>query len=138
MIVTKNVITPVFRQVKTVERGKPTKLTELQLNYGFQIEKEQKRAETITKRVLKNNLVARNSDLWLIFLCWLQQGIMKEEKGVFSVKKEKISDLIKPESITRARRTINYELNQYLPTDPQIITKRRIKQECMKERYNQK
>ena len=64
----------------------------------------------LVNEVLEQKLIARNNDLWLIFLCWLKQRKAKliefnGKKGIF-IEKENLPDLELPSSITRERRTI--------------------------------
>ena len=84
----------------------------------------------LVNNVLKEKLIARNNDLWLIFLCWLKQGKLKQvnlngKRGLF-LNKEDLLDLELPSTITRERRTIQNKELRLLPTDEKVINQRKI------------
>lgn len=105
----------------------------------FDTEEESRKAFELTEEVLSEKLVARNEDNWLNFLVWQKQGAIKQitfggQDGFF-VPFSKMFELIHAESITRARRVINYEQHKWLPTDEKVL-RRRSKEKRMKIIYS--
>jgi hypothetical protein len=85
--------------------------------------KDVQNTEELVKQVLEEDVEARNNDKWLILMIWQKmQGIK-----VF-IPYQQVNDLIPAETITRCRRKIQNTNGEYLPTDPDVIKKRNIKQ----------
>lgn len=94
-----------------------------------------KKLKGIVEEVLKNFRIARNDDNHLIFLVWLMQGtaaslVNSPHGDGFFINRKSI--LFSPSSITRLRRHFNYKENKYLPTDPDVLRRRRIREEIIK------
>lgn len=114
------------------------------VSQGIQIEtnlsEDLKKAASVVERVLEKHQIARNNDLWLIMLTWVaQKGAVRiehEENEGFFIPFEAFDKLLMPESITRSRRFLNYEENKYLPTDPEVLRKRRLREEKFKEEFS--
>ena len=73
----------------------------------------------------------RNCDTCLIFSYWNRFSPVMT-RILFSVESER-HKLTAIESITRARRIIQNTLELWPPTDPDVIKKRRIREEAIKE-----
>lgn len=103
---------------------------------------EFRRTKEAVERVLKEVERARNDDHYLI-LCVLQrQGekITGEydqqlKKTVIVWRIVDLKSLASFETITRCRREIQYNEGKYLPTDPEVAMKRRIRAETVREYY---
>lgn len=88
-------------------------------------------AKRMVRKVLKEHLRARNSDLWLLFTIWTQ------EQGIdIKVPENAVNDLILPETIRRVRQQIQNTEGKYLPTDPQVMYSRKIKEEVLRRYYS--
>ena len=102
----------------------------------YEVEKELKSAEGFVEEVLKKELIARNSDVWLLFLVWLRQGLAKyvevDGKHGYFVPIQNLRNLIPAETITRVRRVLN-EQGKYLPTDPKVQARRKTRERQFKE-----
>ena len=110
------------------------------IDYDINVAEELKEASTVVEKVLSKHKVARNNDLWLIFLCWHRQYLIKKinfrgEEGFF-IPIGNFNNLLMPSSIVRARRLLNYNYGKYLPDDPQIIEKRRIREVKFREEFS--
>lgn len=81
------------------------------------------------KEVLKNSRSSRNNDLNLILEVWRRQGVK------VSYTERELELMFNPESITRARRVVQNEEGEYLPTDPSIAIKRNINFEKLTNYY---
>ena len=116
------------------------------IDFDFKANEMLKETKSVVETVLKYNKIARNNDLWLIFLTWKAQNLItkinhknpqspKETEVGFFVPISAFHDILMPSSISRARRFFNYEQKKYLPDDPQILQKRRVFEEKMKDHY---
>jgi len=92
---------------------------------------EQATVQRLVEEVLQESQRARNNDLWLLLQYWQKKQYIK----VF-IPFEKIGEMTAAESITRARRKIQNTEGKLLPTDPQVLIKRKIKEEALKEYYS--
>lgn len=81
----------------------------------------------LVEEVLEEDTHARNSDLWLIIQIW-----QKKQKIKCFIPFEELPNLASPETITRCRRKLNEE-GKYLPTNPQVLERRGIRQEEFRE-----
>jgi len=119
--------------------SRPTEIFEDKTELSEDFYEAQKDTYNLVNSVLKESIIARNSDIWLMFLCWTKQGKIKltehnNKKGFF-INKENLMDLEKPSTIFRERRVIQNNENRLLPTDPKIIKERKIKQSEFKKYY---
>ena len=90
----------------------------------------------LVRTVLEKYQEARNNDFFLVYLClrellkprginlpYVPYSIIKEFSGV-------------TETITRARRWFN-ERGEFLPTDPEVLEKRRRKEKIYKQYFGE-
>ncbi len=94
---------------------------------------------SLVESVLNKKVLARNNDLWLMFLCWFKQGLIKQtefhgKKGFF-IQRENIPDLELPSSIFRERRIIQNKENRLIPTDEKVLKQRKIQTKELKRFY---
>ena len=89
---------------------------------------ENNKTKVLVQEVLLNDNKARNSDLWLLLQVWRKQGIR------IYVNYEDLQYMIPAETITRHRRKFN-EKGEYLPTNLEVIQKRKIKQDFLHSYY---
>jgi hypothetical protein len=88
----------------------------------------------LVEKVLREHEEARNNDFYLVYLCLKE---LLKPKGIYlpyipyKYLKE-FSGIT--ETITRARRALN-EQGLYLPTDPEVVQKRRRKQNVLKNYF---
>ena len=76
----------------------------------------------MVESVLAEDIQARNNDLWLILQIW-----QKKQQVKCFIPYTELKKMITPESITRCRRKLN-EDHRYLPTDPKVIRRRRLRE----------
>lgn len=86
------------------------------------------KTNVLVGEILSNDNRSRNSDLWLLLQVWRKQGIR------IYVNYEDLQYMIPAESITRVRRKFN-ENGKFLPTNLEVIQKRKIKQEFLHSYY---
>ncbi len=94
--------------------------------------------------VLEDSERARNCDKWLILKCLCLQGqdvevINKESQTIswlFTI--EELGRIKSFETLTRCRREIQNTDGCFLPTDPKVINKRRIREDVIKRFYGDK
>ena len=83
--------------------------------------------------ILERKEQARNSDKYLIWYYWKYEEQI-DSLDNFGEFKEGTSS----RSIIRARAEIQNDEGKYLPTDPEVIRKRRIKENRIREYYSKK
>jgi hypothetical protein len=92
-----------------------------------------KRAEIVyrnVEEVLKTEELARGNDNWLLFKYWVRfDGL-----NIYFFYYDCVKNLTSAESITRARRKIQ-ETGRYLPDDPLILIRRRVKAQVVRNMY---
>jgi len=86
-------------------------------------------AKTMIEQSMDEELRCRNDDMWLCLRVWLKQGIR------ITVEPEDIPNMINPETIIRNRAFIQNKENKLLPTDVNVIIRRKIKEDALKEFY---
>ena len=91
---------------------------------------EQRQTKMLVKEILKEDARTRNSDLWLCLQVWIKKQNIK-----LLIPPEQIKEMITPETITRARRVIQNDDNDFLPTDPQVMIRRQFKEAVLKRFY---
>jgi len=84
--------------------------------------------KTIVEEVLAEDPRTRNDDLWLIIAVWQK----KQHIDCF-IPYDRLREMISPESIRRVRQKIQNEENRFPPTDPKILTRRRRKEQKIRE-----
>lgn len=102
---------------------------------GFRSMKE------LVRHVLKESARARNEDSWLILKCLEARGVLIVQKDE-NLKEEavlipysSISEIGSFETIRRVRQEIQNTDGDFLPTDPAVLVKRRIREEAIREYY---
>lgn len=81
--------------------------------------KELDKVKDLVEEALEDEF-ARNSDIWLILKIWKGQGLR------FHCEVP-VSDLVSPESIRRSRQLFQSS-GLFVPTDPEVIKKRKIRE----------
>ena len=88
------------------------------------------KAKDLVLQTLEADTTTRNSDLWLILQTWRLQGIK------IYVNYKDLPKMITPETITRVRRKIQNGEKRFLPTDPEVMRQRRIRQSELTSFYS--
>lgn len=116
------------------------------IDYAEEIAEELNEVKAIVESVLSQSQIARNNDDWLLILSFVKskKANFINHNGVegFFIPKSNIGLKPKAESITRARRLINYDQSRpiekrYLATDETIL-RRRLKEEGYKKLFGEK
>jgi hypothetical protein len=95
-----------------------------------EIKKKQLDVTTLVEECLISDTRCRDNDLWLILKIWQKKQGIK-----LYIPYSMIDKMIKPESITRARRKIQ-ESNKHLwPTKPEVRDRRRTRQRAFRSLY---
>jgi len=89
-------------------------------------------AENLVKQVLQEDARSRCDDLWLILQCWKKQGLK------IYVDYNQLQQVFSPETIRRSRQMIQNDKCQFLPADPQVLIKRRMKEAAITEWFGTK
>jgi hypothetical protein len=92
--------------------------------------KEQQDAEATVLTMLATDMRCRNDDVWLILQVW-----QKMQHINILVPFNEIGRMITPETITRVRRQIQNTNGEFLPTDPQVLLRRKVKEAVLKAYY---
>jgi hypothetical protein len=103
------------------------------LDEGQTSETSKKTTKDKVEDILERKEQARNSDKYLIWYYWKYEEEI-ESLDNFGEFKEGTSS----RSIVRARAEIQNDEGKYLPTDPEVISKRRIKENRIREYYSEK
>lgn len=108
------------------------------------IEGEFKTMKELVLDVLRKSERSRNDDSWLI-LCVMQRlgedlkCVRREDGSIridwFNINSERLSCF---ETIRRVRQEIQNVHKMFLPTDPSILIKRRIRQEGIRSYYRKR
>ena len=94
--------------------------------------------------ILSKDTRARNDDKWLIIEVLKKKGIRAEWRKYtpggsnwiqIDMTEEQLGEMPAFETITRVRRDIQNNDGQWLPTDPQVIYQRKIREEIIREYY---
>jgi len=98
----------------------------------MEVKKELERCKEVVERILSQNQRARNDDRFLVWKFWHDY----DKVNIF-IPYEEFCRLTPIESITRARRLVQNELGRYLPDDPAISVRRRIKEEIIRKWFKE-
>ena len=97
---------------------------------------ELSRARDIVRKCLFDDDRCRNDDQWLMLRVWQKQGI------VIMVDFSRWKEVFSPETIRRVRQEIQSTHNdlpgELLPTDPDVLVKRKVKEEAIRDYYGTK
>jgi hypothetical protein len=97
-----------------------------------QTNQELQKAHQIVTHLLRTDTECRNNDNRLIYRAWSTQS------PADLITLSNVHTLLPAESITRARREIQNEQGQYLPTRPAILIRRGIKETQIRQHYAHK
>ncbi len=95
-----------------------------------EVEKQFEDTEQVVRKILQIDEDTRNDDLWLILQYWEKKDHIK-----INIDKEKLHEMTPPETITRVRRKIQNSDGDLLPTLPQVLIKRGVKEEIIRKYY---
>lgn len=98
-----------------------------------------RRMKEVVREVLKDFVRSRNDDNFLIVEVWRREGVPLSE-GVGGVSIGPIRDpceLPSTETICRVRREIQNVNGEFLPTDPEVLFKRKVKMEVIRTYYGE-
>lgn len=102
-------------------------------------EEQHKRHKLIVKEVIEGWDMASNNDFLLYIEVLRALGLLEATSGkinfVFKIKREDLKKIPSPESITRARRSLN-EKNLCMPTDPRVIERRRKREKAVRDYFH--
>lgn len=89
-------------------------------------------AKKIVLKVLEADMRARNSDKWLLLKVWQEQGL---PDSLIKELENHLPLICNPESIRRSRQIVQNTEGKYLPSDPSVIIKRKIKESILRKYY---
>lgn len=72
----------------------------------------------------------RNDDLWLVLQVW-----QKKQQIKLFIPYDEIQYMINPETIRRVRQEIQNDEGLFLPTDPQVLIRRRVREDLIRKYY---
>jgi len=93
------------------------------------IDKTIESLKSIVSRILKKDERARDDDLWL----YLQ--VLKEQGHKIFIDWDELSVMPRPESVSRIRRTIQNDEQQFTPSDDEYNRRKKLNKES-KEYYS--
>ncbi len=100
--------------------------------------KELKTTKAKVRALLAKEMRVRNDDRWLLFQYWKSEGIpitIQDDMVVFSVPLDQFYLITNPETVRRVRQEIQNVDGEFLPTDVEVMVKRRIKQDIIHAYY---
>ena len=92
--------------------------------------KSQAKARELVKKVLEADERCRNNDLWMVLSAWREQGVK------IYLDYNLLDQMFTPETLTRVRRDIQNSNGLFLPTDPNVLVHRSIKEETIRKYYS--
>ena|SRR3990167_256932 len=101
--------------------------------------KEFEETKKIVSALLQKEDRCRNDDRWLIFRFMEHRGIdIKIENNTMrlNIDLDKFGDIPNFETIRRVRAEIQNVDGKYLPTDPKVLIKRRIREGLIRDYYS--
>jgi len=93
------------------------------------VEQRFQKAEDIVREAMEQEKKCRNSDRFLIW--YIYRHIFDSNLNNYNEFKE----LPASETLTRCRRIIQNDQNDLLPTDPDVLAKRKQKEEAVREYF---
>lgn len=87
-------------------------------------------AKSAVCNVLEWDERARNDDLWLILMVWQKMQHIK-----LFVPYEKLGVMFKPETLSRVRRHVQNDLGLFLPSDPAVLVRRKVRADLIRSYY---
>jgi hypothetical protein len=91
----------------------------------------QKKVEALVYELLARDERARNDDVWLVIQAWRKMGVY------VLLSDNDTSRITSAESITRQRRKIQNTNGEFLPTDPQVLVQRRVKEDILRRYFGE-
>lgn len=82
--------------------------------------------------LMKQDERCRNDDLWLCLQVWRKQGI-----NIY-VDYSQLKKMFNPETIIRNRAYIQNDQRMLLPTLPDVLIKRKVKEDVLREFYGER
>lgn len=109
----------------------------IQNSFKYDFSEDLRKAKRIVEVTLAKHQIARNSDNYLLLLCWLLQKKARKityegEEGIY-IPHNSISGLLSSQTISRLRRHFNYVENKYLPDDINVMNRRRVQEQNWRE-----
>ncbi len=104
---------------------------------GSEYVKTHEKAKELILQLLREEERCRNDDLFLIFRVWQKQGYTLQIDEVGIVCSKKVIPY-SPETIRRNRAHIQNVQGKYLPTDPNVMIERKIKEDSLKKYYGER
>lgn len=95
-----------------------------------EIEEEFESTKKIVEEILRVDKRSRNNDLWLILMIW-----QKKQHIDLKIDYNDIPKMINPETIRRMRQVIQNDEENFLPDDPMVLTKRRIREDAIRKYF---
>lgn len=86
-----------------------------------------RKAKEIVEECLAEDIRCRNDDLWLILKVWQK----KQHINIF-IPYERLNEMISAETIRRIRQKIQNEDKKFVPTNEDVIRRRKKKEEFMR------
>lgn len=86
--------------------------------------------EQVCRKIMQIDEDTRNDDLWLILQYWEHKDQIK-----INIPKEKLFEMTPAETITRCRRKIQNSDGDLLPTLPQVLIRRGVKEDIIRKYY---
>lgn len=105
---------------------------ELKARHDFRA-KEFAECERLVRECLEEDKRCRNDDKWLILHLWQKKQHIK-----CFIPYEELGKMYTPETITRIRRKIQNENGEFLPTDPNILVRRKVDSEVIRSFFGEK
>jgi len=96
-----------------------------------QIINNHEKAKKLVDECLSEDDRAKNDDMWLCLQVWRKQGIK-----VF-VDYSQMKEMFNPETIIRNRAFIQNDEVRHLPTLPEVLRKRKMKESVIKAYYGE-
>ncbi len=105
-----------------------------------EFEENHRKHKAVVKEVLEGWDPATNNDFFLYIEVLRVLGLMEETSGkdnfILKIKRENIHFIPSPESITRARRSLNSK-GIGLPTNPKVFEKRMRRQKALRQYFKE-
>lgn len=104
-------------------------------------EENHKKYKLVVQEVCEGWDLATNSDFFLYIEVLRALGLLEATSGsenfVFKIKRRDLSKIPSPESISRARRSLNEE-HLCLPTDPGVFKRRMRRQKAIRQYFKER
>lgn len=95
-----------------------------------EIQTELEKTKEVVEGILSRHEEARNNDIFLILKVWEEVSGAK-----LNISPEETKGLMPPSTISRVRRKIQNDEGEFLPTNPGVMHKRKIREEMIRDYY---